>query len=141
MRVVSSIVGRMNAAEFAELGAALIEKGNKLNELKEARDKLNQEIEALETELRPLVAQHAKFVAELVGQPTITPVPGTKPTSVPGPGAEPKLSDDLKAKIKKYADTRADPETGISAQEIADALKIDPLLVRLALNDMARRGA
>lgn len=129
----------MDAAEFAQLGAALVEKGQKLKDLKEARDDLNTEIKELEKELRPLIAQHAKFVAELVGQPSVASVPDPKPQPVPG--AEPTLTPELKQKIIAYAESRADPDNGISAAEIAEALKIDPLLVRMAMNEMFRRRA
>lgn len=141
MQEVSSIFERMDAAEFAQLGAALVEKGQKLKDLKEARDDLNTEIKELEKELRPLIAQHAKFVAELVGQPSVASVPDPKPESVPGSGNEPTLTPELKKKIIAYANSRADPENGISAAEIAEALKLDPLLVRMAMNEMFRRRA
>ena len=131
----------MDTSEFAQLGAELVEKGSKLKELKKAREDLDKEIEELENEIRPLLTEHSKFIAELVS-PAAPPPPPPPP-----PGQEPHvevsngnggLTDDLRAKIKKYADTRADPETGISAGEVADALKIDPVLVRQAMGEMVR---
>lgn len=135
---VISYRGCMDAAEFAKLGAELVEKGNELKELKETRDDLNKQIIELEKELRPLIAQHAKFVAELVGQPTVTSVPGSKPTQVPGADGQTEVSADLRKRIRQYAESRADPEDGISAAEIAEALKLDPAVVRQAMNEMAR---
>jgi hypothetical protein len=128
----------MDAAEFAKLGAELVEKGQKLQELKEARDDLNREIAEIEKQLRPLVTQHAKFVAELVGQPTVNPVPSPKLTPVDTSGG---VTAELRQKIISYANRHADPENGLSAAEIAEGLKIDPAIVRQVLNDLARRRA
>lgn len=128
----------MDATEFAQLGAAIVEKGQKLKELKSAREKLDQEIEGLEKELRPMVAQHSKFVAELVGQPTVSPVPGPKPRPVEESGG---VTAELRQRVIAYADRHADPDTGVSAMEIAEGLKLDPAVVRQVLNEMALRRA
>jgi predicted ArsR family transcriptional regulator len=138
----------MDPAEFARVGAELVELGGKLNEKKAARDALNKEITELEEQIRPLMVEHQKMLAELVGVPVqAVPPPGPPPPTPPngngnGNGGPPKPPFDPNTAIKQRIIAflnRSEP--GVSALEVADALKIDVSLVRQAMNDLMRQGA
>jgi hypothetical protein len=132
----------MDLAELVTVGAKIAEIGERLKILRGQRDELNVEISALEKELMPLVVQHSKIIAEVLGTPL--PVPsanGAPPQEYGGlpPGRQPSRdqSFDLKRRIIEFLEGE---EPGLSAAEIATALKADPFQVRQIMADMARSG-
>jgi chromosome segregation ATPase len=126
----------MDAAEFANVGAELIEKSAKLAELRAQKAALDSQIALLETEIRPLVAKQAAFLKEIMGvteSPAEAPAP---PPHVQNGGSAPSGNQEaLKKRIKDYL-KRCDP--GVSATDVADVLKIDGVLVRQVMGEMAR---
>lgn len=137
----------MDIARLTELTPLLLEKGTLLNEKKAARDALNAEIAELEKELNPLVIEHSKLVASLLGTPVATaPAEGTHPMGLgypspprpgtPGGGGLPTASEKEQAKRKILAFLE-NAEPGISAYDISQQLNIDGVLVRTIMFEMA----
>lgn len=144
----------MELADFARLGDQIAEKSLALKSEREKAAHILRGIKALEDELRPLVEQHAKMVAEMLGSvapPTvIAPAPyPVQPTqkSTPGmnfgspTGANPVI-ESAKQRIRQYIrsseDGQQDTAKGISATSVAEALGVDSGLVREVLFEMSR---
>lgn len=123
----------MDPQEFAKVGAELVEIGNALKDLKEERANLDLQITVLEKKLRPLVTQHAKFIAELVGE-VAPPDPASGPLSLE---SGPVDNTALKKRILAFV---ARSEPGVGPLEIADAIKVDPVLVRQVMMEMRNSG-
>lgn len=127
----------MDAAELADVGAKLVELGTELKAKREERDVLNDEIAKLEKKMAPLVAKHSELIAEIIGKPAAPP-PGN-PNAPPVPTNTPQRAGvELKRRIIAFLE-RAPEGTG--AIDVADALKIDVMLVRQAMMDMAHASA
>jgi hypothetical protein len=132
----------MGIEDLAVIGAKIVEVGAKLKELREQRDTINVDISALEKELTPLVVQHSKIIAEIVG--TAAPVVAA-PTAATGPAgsAQPPQGpgpDALASAKKRIVEYLKDAEPGVSATDVAQALRLDPFLVRQAMADLSRNG-
>jgi len=110
-----------------------VELGGELKKKKAEREELDKEIAALEEKLRPLVVQHTQLLSDLVGTPppAATSVAGSDPVVK---GSAP-INEQLRKRLTDYL-AKADP--GISAFEIAEALKVDPTLVREVMRDLAK---
>lgn len=134
----------MDVAELASVGAQIVEIGGKLKELREQRDAVNAHISELEKELMPLVTLHAKIIAHVIGAPIPSPAP--PPALVPAKGGGSSGSSGgptpqvLTAVKKKVVDFLQDAEPGMSAAEVAQALRLDPSIVRQAMADLSRSG-
>jgi hypothetical protein len=141
----------MDIARLTELGPLLVEKGKLLNEKKAERDALNADIAELEKELTPLVIEHQKLVASLLGTAVPAPPPADdgpmhmglgrpyppRPgTPGGGPGGLPTANEKEQAKRKILAFLE-NAEPGISAYDIAQQLNIDGVLVRQIMFEMA----
>jgi hypothetical protein len=132
----------MDIANLAIIGAKIAEVGEKLKVLRGQRDEINEQIGSLEKELMPLVVEHSKIIAEIVGTPPAPPPAppgafaggGGPPPPIPQPGASPEVLQKAKARILKYLD---DAEPGVSAADVANALKMDPFLVRRIMGEMS----
>lgn len=130
----------MDITQFAQVGAKIAELSHKLKSKRTALDALQKEITTVEDELRPLVVEHSKMVAELVGSS------GTVMVAAPAAGGpvaiqtgvvNPAALDGIRSRLLQYLE-RADP--GTSAGDVAEALKVDVLLVRQVMSEMARKG-
>lgn len=142
----------MDIARLTELGPLLVEKGTLLNQKKAERDALNAEIAELEKELTPLVIEHQKLVASLLGTPAPAaplptddgsmhmglgrPYPPRPGTPGGGPGGLPTTSEKEQAKRKILAFLE-NAEPGISAYDISQQLNIDGVLVRQIMFELA----
>jgi len=127
-----------SAAALAELGKEIGEKGAKLKVLRKRRSALDEEIQALEIELQPLLAQNAKIVADLVGQPiAVAPAGSPKVAVARAPVPVSPTAPDAAIK-KRVVDFLKRADEGISAREVAEALSIDPTIVREAMRTMVR---
>lgn len=137
-------------SEMVELGAELANAGAKLKELKAERDRLNEEIAKLEAHVRPLTLKYSQLLVEIVGplpQPAGEPAPVPPPTppslfenTTPPPQAmqtttfapnvqSAKPPDGLRQRVLAYLQ-RVKPDENLSALEIAEALHVDPVIVR-----------
>lgn len=141
-----------HAAELVQIGTRIVELGSDLEEARAAKAKADARVAELESELRPLLRQHATIVAKAAGgvtfaspevaQPQQTFVlqgPSALPneTSLAGAGtpAAAPANVQLKNRVKDYLKNR-NAEEGVSAGEVADHLKIDPLVVREAMLEL-----
>lgn len=139
----------MDIADLATLGARIVELSHKLKAKKNEREILDKDITALESELMPLVTEHSKVIASVVGAALPAPVPYVTPPHAlpngPRPQQQPKNDDApppiptpdaaVKKKVLDYLRTAEEPG---SAQTIAEALRLDPLVVRQVLSELAR---
>jgi len=123
----------MDGVELAEVGAQIAKLGARLNELRGRRDELNVEIGAMEKELAPLVARHAQLVAEFAGAPPPSQTPAGGPAH-PAPAGSPP-SEAVKKRVMQFL--KRAPES-VSAREVAEALSLDPILVRDVMREMMR---
>ena len=125
-------------ADLASIGAQIAELGVNLKALRSERDALNKQIEAAEAELMPLVVRHSKIIADITG--VVAPPPKKKRATVPDNGAVPDEEPDTsrpnvaKNRIKDFIKTRA--QGGMSALDIAEALRVDASLVRECMNEL-----
>jgi hypothetical protein len=140
----------MSVAELATIGAKIVEIGETLKAKRTERDEINIEISSLEKELMPLVIQHSKIIAEVIGQPLPTP-PTAAPTGPTGwelpanrnqgrtsePHGSPQTVNvaEAKKRILAYLDNA---EAGVSAVEVAQELRMDAVVVRQVMADLAR---
>ena len=131
----------MDLAELVVVGGKIAEVGERLKTLRGERDVLNKEISELEKILMPLVVQHTKIISEVMGTPL--PVPAAQQPQGPGGGHVPprqaarEPGSDLKRRIIEFLD---DAEPGLSAADVANALKADPLHVRQIMAEMFQAG-
>lgn len=131
----------VNIADFAAVGARLLELGEKLKTLRGQRNDIQEQITAIETELVPLVVKHSKFLADLVG----TALPAALAAPQQNNPGQPLLSppsatanEGIKKRVIQYLQRS---EQGVGAIEVADALKIDVMLVRQAMMEMRQHQA
>lgn len=138
----------MDALEFQKVGAAIVELGGRLSELKAQRDVLDKDIVALETELKPLLVQHSKMIAELVGLPAIPPTTPPPPPVThgshayippdravrPAPATDPIGPALLRKRIMELL---RNEEPGVSALQIAERLGVDAYEVRKIMREFA----
>jgi len=136
----------MDIARLTELTPLLLEKGTLLNEKKAARDELNAEIAELEKELNPLVVEHSKLVASLLGTsaavaPVVAqpmglgqPYPARDGTAGGGPLDYRSDKEQAKRKILAFLENA---EPGISAYDISQQLNIDGVIVRQIMAELA----
>lgn len=139
-----------HAAELVQIGARIVELGSDLEEARVVKAKADARVAELESELRPLLRQHAVIVAKAAGgvtfsspenpQPAQALAPPSAPqseTSLAGAGtpAAAPANVQLKNRVKDYLKNR-NAEEGVSAGEVADHLKIDPLVVREAMLEL-----
>lgn len=120
----------MDAAEFVMLGGKIVELGAQLTSLRGERDALSTKISDLEKELLPLIARYNELMASVMG--AAMPKPPPPPAAPAGP---PPLSNDkvlLAKRIKRFLE---DAEPGTSAMQMAEALKVDPALIREVLRE------
>lgn len=138
----------MDAAEFSRVSAELLELGERLKGLRDQRKDLDSEISELEAKVRPLVVRHAQMLADIVGNimPT-APAPAPAPVQLAQPqnyaGSPPNMAPVVeepsiaKAKIIRYLQNA---EPGISAGDIAQALRLDVGTVRQVMHEMMTNG-
>jgi hypothetical protein len=126
----------MDVVELTTLGAKIMEIGSKLKELRAERDEISKDITVLEKEILPLVTQHAKIIAEVIGVP-IQPPASTSHTPHTPPHLLTEPNGDVTRRVLAYLE---DAEPGVSAADVAAALRLDPLVVRAAMATMARAG-
>lgn len=146
--------GPMNVAELVTIGAKIAEIGETLKSKRAERDELNAEISALEKELMPLVVEHSKIIAEVIGHPIQPPAapppppPNWGPRQLQANGGEINITTQVnghgltnaqaKQRITDYLN-KAEP--GTSAADVAAALRMDPSLVRQVMADIMRGAA
>ena len=124
----------MDAAEFVEVGGKIMTIGGQLEKLRAERDVLNAQITGLEKELLPLLGRHAELVSSLMGSAMPKPVvPSPVPAPVP---TGPTAGDDKVALMRRVKGFLNNAEPGTSASQIAEALKVDPALVREVMRDL-----
>lgn len=137
----------MDISEFASVGAKIAELSLRLKQGRADLEVAQKAVTSLEDELRPLVVEHAKMVATLVGEAGVSLAsempagvvlsPNTSGIVVPGreTSAQEAARASLRKQLLRYLDNA--PE-GVSAIDVADALKVDVVLVRQIMGDMAR---
>lgn len=134
----------MDISDFASVGAKIAELSLKLKQGRADLEGAQKAVASLEDALRPLVVEHAKMVASLVGDAGILsapemPAPGVALSPIVVPGRETSAQEAARASLRKqllrYLDNA--PE-GVSAIDVADALKVDVVMVRQIMGDMAR---
>lgn len=150
----------MDASKLVELGTNIARISTELSKARGVRDEAQGKVLALEAELMPLLAEHAKLIAGLVGtvsaavaapvQP-VQPVPGGFGGPVDGPELPPGVAlpgmpsprpispsnptSQMKARVAEYL-KRLAPDEPVSATDIAEVLRIDAVIVREALLEM-----
>lgn len=148
----------MDASKLVELGTNIARISTELSKARAVRDEAQGKVLALEAELMPLLAEHAKLIAGLVGTVTaavaapvqpVQPVPGGGPVdgvpelppgvSLPGmppPRAAPSNpNSQMKARVFEYL-KRLNQDEPVSATDIAEVLRIDAVIVREALLEL-----
>lgn len=140
----------MDASKLAELGTNIVRVSTELSKARATRDEAQGKVLALEAELMPLLAEHAKIIAGLVGtvsSAVAAPVLPVQPISggleglgngvvTPNPQVPPTSpNSQLKARVFEYLKNWNQDEP-ISASEIAEALRIDAVIVREALLEL-----
>jgi len=132
----------MDVAEFASIGAKIVEVGEKLKELRGQRDDVNAQISTLEKELTPLLTRHAQLIAEVIGVPATAvlpvPTPGNGPPPGPNAPSGSPNAEALRLVKKRVLEFLDDAEPGLSAAEVATALRLDPTQVRQVMADLSR---
>jgi len=135
----------MDMAEFADVGAKLVEVGQRLKQLKSERADLDKGIAEADAELQPLLVRHQQLIAELVGVPATPVAPAPTPSTLtPAQRNAPPLSppipteSDLEASKDRIREFLADAESGTSAHDVAAALRLDPVLVRTVMQNWVR---
>jgi len=119
------------------LSTKIVELGGKLSELRTARDALNTQIQGLEKELLPLVAKHGELMAALLGQALpVAVAPAALEASPAVADSSASLSATTKKRVIEFLKRQDTSEGGISAMEIAEALKIDVSSVRECMLEM-----
>lgn len=127
----------MDVAELVTTGARIVELSEKLKELRAGRDAIQKDISELEKELMPLVAKHAKIIAEVVGAPVPAASPSPNVNGTSGVPGIPEPTGDVKRRILQFLDQS---EPGTSALDVATALRLDPMVVRQVMMDLRRQG-
>ncbi len=127
----------MDVAELAVVGAKIVEVGTKLKTLRKKRDDVVQEISELEQEILPLVAQHAKIIAEVVGMPSAPVAPQLPVHSAYPTHPTTDVPSDIKERVIRFLEQSEEP---LSALNVAEALKLSPVAVRQVMADLARQG-
>ena len=143
----------MDAGKLVELGSRIVKISSELSTARAARDEAQSKVLALETELMPLLAEHAQLISGLVGTVTtaiaapmqpVQPVPGGGPAlpgigtpGLPAAGAPvtTTANSQLKARVFDYL-KRLNAEEPVSATDVADVLKIDSFIVREAMMEL-----
>lgn len=127
----------MNIAEIATLGTQIAELGMKLTGLREKRNVLDAEIKEVEALITPLIMEHSKLIASIAGialpppPPPPSPFAHTGPTHVDHNPPQDTRNQQLKARIRMDLPKMS----GMSAQDIADRLRVDSALVREVLRE------
>lgn len=124
----------MDAAEFVEVGGKIVELGGKLQLLKNQRTLLDDQISAMEAELVPLLSRHTELVSSVMG--TAMPKPSTAPVALPTVAPVPNERLVLITRIRSFLKDAENVDGGISATQIADALHVDPAIVREILRSL-----
>lgn len=149
----------MDASKLVELGTNIARISTELSKARAVRDEAQGKVLALEAELMPLLAEHAKLIAGLVGtvsaavaapvQP-VQPVPGGFGGPVDGPELPPGVAlpgmpppraaptnpnSQMKARVFEYL-KRLNQDEPVSATDIAEVLRIDAVIVREALLEL-----
>jgi hypothetical protein len=138
----------MDTSDLVPLGEKILEVGNRLKDLRAQRDSILTQISVLEAELTPLLVEHAKIIAEVAGAPPPVPPVYAPPASgapihgspnglVNGPPNHPQRlgEKEVRAKVLAYLE---DAEPGASARDVAEALRLDPVVVRQVMADLMR---
>ncbi len=127
-------------ADLATIGSRIVELGMKLKELKAERGKIDADIAEVEKELMPLVAQHGKIIASVTGTVLPAPKPAAPPKDPNAPAHPTRPAANVsRARVIDFIKTRA--VEGMSALDIADVLKVDALLVRECMREVADQRA
>jgi hypothetical protein len=130
----------VDLADLAAIGSRIVELGMKLKELKVERDKIDADIAVVEKELMPLVAQHGKIIASVTGAVMTPPKPAAPPRDPNAPAHPTRQPANVsKARVMDFIKTRA--VEGMSALDIADVLKVDALIVRECMKELADQRA
>lgn len=145
----------MDASKLVELGTNIARISTELSKARAVRDEAQGRVLALEAELMPLLAEHAKLIAGLVGTVSaavaapVQPVPGgfgpvdgpELPPGVALPGMPPPRAaptnpnSQMKARVFEYL-KRLNQDEPVSATDIAEVLRIDAVIVREALLEL-----
>jgi hypothetical protein len=156
----------MDAGKLVELGTRIVAISVELSGARAARDEAQSKVLAMETELMPLLAEHAKLIGALAGSVTasllptpaqpqyVQPVPGGGPSvglpvglpgvglpGIPAGAAAPPVApgSGSNAQLKQRVFEylkRLDQDEPVSASDVADVLKVDSFLVREAMMEM-----
>lgn len=126
---------------LADLGIKIAEVGANLKHQRRLKADTEMAIHELETELWPLLKEHAAIIAELAGTTNVPVVVGPSSPVAPSfapappqavsvsPGSPNQDFSRAEAKIRAYL-RDIDPEEGpIGAVELSDRLKIDNIIV------------
>jgi hypothetical protein len=127
----------MDAQELIEVSQNVAQLGGELTELRNQRKSLDEAIEEKEKALEPLLTRHEELIRELRGVPKAPPTPVHRAPPLPPHANRNANSPEMKQRIIKFLETA---EPGLSAGEVADALKIDPVVVREAMREMLLRS-
>lgn len=136
----------VDVSELATIGAEIVELGAELKELRAKRDELQLRITEAETKLTPLLVKHSKIIAGIAGMalpqvPTPSPVHhvnGGTHIAPNGPGGPPEARAQVKARIIRFLENA---EPGTSAADIANELRLDPIVVRDIMREMRERNS
>lgn len=129
----------MDLSDFSALGAKIAEISLELKSRRNERAKIQEQIQELEDTLRPLIGEHAKMIAELVGASGLqVAAPAAQAQGSPRDhvvlGVDPRVEDNKK-RVLAYLQNS---DGRIFAEDVAVALSLDPLIVRKIMGDYAR---
>lgn len=138
----------MDASKLVELGSRIVKISTELSGVRAERDAAQAKVLALETELMPLLVEHAQLIAGLAGSVSASVAPAAVSPPIPGGGdpvspaapvslrqATPPAQNPMKNRVMDFLKRIPEGES-ISATEISDALKIDYGFVRECLLEM-----
>ena len=137
-----------SAGELVTLGADIVKLGMELKTAKAALSEAQARVQAIELELQPKLLRHTELIREAVGimvpTPAVAPaVPFTPPVTsgsvtmpTPAPAGPVPAGDPTKNRIKDFLKNRVKDDDTISANDVADVLKVDAALVREAMREI-----
>lgn len=137
------------AAELVQIGQKIIELGSELKLQKLKQAEVNERIATIQSELAPLLIRHSELISEVAGLPMTQTKPKASPQVLESSllatkvGEEAGEVDDkkmfvLKQKIKT-AMAAVEPGETKSAEQFAEDIHENPLLVRTAMREMMHR--
>jgi hypothetical protein len=127
----------VDAIEFVEVGGKIMKLGGDLAALREERKVLDEKISAMEKELLPLVGRHAELLSGVMGAAMPKPVTSSPSPAVAQAAAGPSPAEEKASLMRRVKGFLNAAEPGTSAMQIAEALKVDPALVREVMRELS----